>query len=256
MRPSVHLGDDRQRIAGVPYTPHQLGTTLINWLRLGVSPAVGGEWTTWGSLTGGAAPPSSGVRAPAVGAGSNGVPTAVFDGTDVMVWAIGSTNNRTTKIGYWLWLKPTDVTNQQRLLHINAGGTQLQFYINGSRLTCEAYISGGNGRVCNTPVSTLALNTWASAYLQYDSSRGGDDNLRIYVNGTLPTLTYAAIGAGGTLTTLPTVAGNIILGAATNTDTPVQALANGTELGQDLLVFGDNLTADQMAAQQAFDHPT
>ncbi len=69
-------------------------------------------------------------------------------------------------------------------------------------------------------------------------------------------LTYGNLGAGGTLGVLPSPTGNALIGGSTNTDTPVQPLANGSQLGPNLPALTANWNAAQIAAFLAFEAPT
>lgn len=236
---------------------------VSGWIRLAASSQSGGEWTPSivDVLNGGSPIVQTDVdRRAAVGASANSLPTMVFDGTDVHLWPQSPAHSSTAKVGIWLWYRPATVSGIQRLYGVangvaGSGSNRLQFYANGSTLSCEAYITGADGRSATTPSLTLTAGVWHALYVQYDSSRGGDDNLRIYVNGVLPSLVYANVGAGGTLAALPAATGNALVGAGTDSDTPVQAIANGGMLGPNAYAMVDNLTASEQTAFLNFERP-
>lgn len=255
--------DKRKRRGRGGFTPFQL-SKVVSWLRLASSSQSGGEWTP--SIVdvinaGNPVTQTDTDRRTAVGASANGLPTMVFDGSDVHVWPLSnSINNMTTKIGYWWWYKPATVTGTQRQLTVaSTGGASLnkiQTYASGATWRTEIYISGNNGRVGTTPAATLTAGAWHALYLQYDSSRGGDANLVKYINGVAQSLTMVDQGAGGTLTVLQQPTGNMIIGGFNDSDTPTNPIVNLGEWGPNVFIFNDNLTAAEIAAILAFERPT
>jgi hypothetical protein len=241
------------------FSPYQV-SAVSSWLRLDASLESGGEWEEISDVLNGASPVTQGDsdRRSAVGTSANGYPTAVFDGTDVHVWPLTAANNGTTKLGFWIWFKPASVASVQHLVSIvspTASAQKLDIYANNAQVFCECYISGTAGRFGRTG-NVLSAGAWRAIYVQYDSNRGGDANLAIFIGGVSQSLTYGNLGAGGTLTTLPVVTGNALIGGLTNSDTPSQPIANGGEIGPNLFAFSDNLTAAQIAALLLFEAPT
>jgi hypothetical protein len=200
------------------------------------------------------------LRQPTIVTASNGVPVIQFDGTDVLVMpldASGTGNNGTTKIGYVLGFKPSSVSDLQRLITVGvvAGGAnveKLQFYAFNAKLQCEVYMTNTTGRTAATTNNVLQLGVWSHIYLEYDSSRGGDANVRIYHNGVSEALTFTNIGAGATLGTLPTATGNAIVGAFNNAVTPIQPILANGQLMRDIYVTSDNLSTAQLAKLRSY----
>lgn len=248
---------------GVSFNPLNTGK-VSGWLRLAVSQQSGGEWTPSivDVLNAGSPMVQTDTdRRAAVGTSGNGFPTMVFDGTDVHLWPQSPATSSTTKVGIWFWFKPATVASTQMLYEVAAGlggsGTnRLIFYASNAKLQCEAYISNVNGRFGATSSNVLTVGAYTAIYLQYDSSRGGDANLAIFTGGVSQTLTYGNIGAGGTLTTLLAASGNALVGGATDSDTPINPITNGGELGPNIISFNDNLTADEIANMLTFEAPT
>lgn len=238
-----------------------LDPALSAWLSLSASAQSGGEWTSIVDVLN----PSNPVtqtdtdRRSAVGSSANGLPTMVFDGTDVHVWALdAATNNRTDTQGYWLWFMPASVASVQHLVSLvspTATAQKLDVYANNAQVFCECYISGVAGRFGRTG-NVLSAGEWSGVYIQYDSSRGGDANLAIFHNGASQSLTYGNLGAGGTLGALPTVTGSALIGGLTNSDTPSQPIAAGGQLGPNAYAFRSNLTDAQIAQYLSYQRPT
>lgn len=237
---------------------------VSSWLRLAVSSQDSGEWTPSivDVLNANPVTQTDTDRRAAVGASANGFPTAVFDGSDVHVWPLSATiQNQTTKTGFFIWFKPASAASVQHLVAIGSGSggasaLKLVIYANNAQVFAEAYISGGNGRFGRTG-NVLSAGAWTAIYVGYDSLLGGDPNLFMRINGTLQSLTYGNLGAGGTLTTLPSVTGNALIGGSTNDDdTPTQPIAVDGEVGPNLLAFNDTLTAAEELAIRSFEAPT
>ncbi len=245
------------------FSPAQV-SAVSAWLRLADSTQSGGEWTSITDvLNSNPVTQTDADRRTAVGTSVNGLPTMVFDGSDVHVWPLSATtNNRTDTLGFWLWFKPATVASAQRLLNITvttgAAVTfeKLSIYANNRTLVCEVYITNATGRVGTTATKVLTAGAWTSIYVQYDSSRGGDANLAIYTDATARTLNYTNIGAGGTLAALQSPTGNCLIGGLNNVDATIQGITDEGELGPNLFALNANLTAAQITAMHSFEVPT
>ncbi len=250
-----------QQNANGPFNPRQL-SKLSGWLRLAVSAPVSGEWDTVVDVLNAGSPlsTSGGLRKTAVGAAANGLPTMVFDGTDVHLWPVSPAHSATTKVGLWFWYKPATVAGIQYLYAVTNGVAgsstkRLHLRANAAKIDGVAYIDNFNGRAGSTP-NVLVAGSYTAIYLQYDSSRGGDANLAIFIGGAAQTLTYANDGAGGTLGALQAASGSATIGGATDSDTPATPIANNGVIGPNIFAFNDNLTAAEIAAILAFEAPT
>lgn len=264
---ALWLADDNlewdQVAGGAAFDPRDSGK-VSGWLRLAASSQSGGEWTSLTDvLNSNPAVQADADRKCAVGSSANGLPTMVFDATDMYQWPLNATiNNRTDKQGYWLWFQPNGVSGVQRILNATiAAGAAVTFekfslYANNRTLVCEVYLTNANGRAFTTTTNVLTSGTWTSIYLQYDSSRGGDANYALYTDGVLRSNNIINIGAGGTLGALQQPTGHILIGAFNNSDTPTQPITDEGELGPNLFAFNDNLTTGEIAAFQAFEAPS
>lgn len=236
-------------------------TGISGWLRLAVSQQSGGEWTPSIIDVINAGSPmvqTDADRRAAVGS-SNGFPTMVFDGSDVHLWPISPAHNSTTKVGIWIWYKPVDVINTCYLYAAGDAGPvsaqRISLRQSTSRLGVRALITNDVGRDLLTPLLTLIVGAWHAVYMQYDSSRGGDPNVAVFVNGVSQSLSGANIGVGGTLTTLQAATGNAGVGGGSDSDTPTLPIVNGGEVGPNIFAFNDNLTADDIAALMIYERP-
>ncbi len=252
-----------QQNANGPFNPRQL-SSVSGWLRLAVSDQSGGEWTPSivDVLNAGSPMVQTDTdRRAAVGASANGFPTMVFDGSDVHLWPLSPAHSATTKIGIWLWYKPADAVNTCYLYAAGDSGPpvsaqRIALRQSGSRVDARVLITNDNGRALQSPTSVLTAGAWHAIYMQYDSSRGGDANLAIFVNGVSQSLSGSNIGAGGTLTTLQAATGSACIGGGSNSDTPTLPIINTGVIGPNIFAFNDNLTAAQINALLNFEAPT
>lgn len=236
-----------------------LGTGKVSaWLRLAASTISSGEYdAVVDVLNSNPTNQADADRKPAAATAANGLPVMTFDGSDVLVWPITAQNYITTKLGYWLWYKPATVAGQQTLLKPPLSGANVNLYGSGSQIQVEIYMTpGSTGRFANCAALSLTAGAWHSIYMQYDSSRGGDANVVFYVNGVLKAMTYGNLGAGEALGVLPSASGSMTIGGGSNSDTPSAPIANGGQIGPNLYVFNDNLTASEIAALHDFERPT
>ena len=272
MKPRAHYllrEEDDDQVAwemaaasGAPFDPRDSGK-ISAWLRLSVSTINSGEYdTVVDVLNSNPTSQADTDRKPAAATSANGLPVMTFDGSDMLVWPLIAANNSTTKIGWAFWYKPASTSGvvQEMITIFNGSGgasaKKLQLYQFSSQIFGEAYISGSDGRAANTPSSTVASGTWVWVRLDYDSSRGGDDNLRLYINGSLPSITYGNLGVGGTLTTLPAATGNALIGSLIDSDAGSAPLLNGAQIGPNIFTLNANLTAAEETALMNFEKPT
>jgi hypothetical protein len=243
------------------FGPRQV-SALKGWLRLADSTQSGGEWTSIVDVLNPGSPmvQTDVDRRAAVGASANGLPTMVFDATDVHLWPVSPAHSSTTKVGIWLWYKPATIVGTQFLYNVQnavAGSAtrRLAIFQNGATLQFTAYLDNFNGRSGATG-AILSAGVFAAHYFQYDSSRGGDANIAIFSGGVAQSLAYSNDGAGGVLGALQAASGSAVIGGSTDSDTPSNPIANGGQLGPNGYAFDDNLTAQQIANFLAFEAPT
>lgn len=241
------------------FSPVQV-SAVSGWFRLAASTAVTGEWPTVVDVLNPGFPLTSGAI-PAVGTSANGLPTGVWDGSDVWVVTAASPSfSSTTKWGLWFWIKPASFASIQLLLREISGVSgmtldrfELSVLTDGS-IRIETYITNTNGRRGITAASLLTVGTWTAVYLQYDSSRGGDANVAVFTGGVSRSLSMSNLGTGGTLTTLQALTGTPLFGG--NNAAGGSGLLNNTEVGPNIFTFNNNLTATQIANFLAFEVPT
>jgi hypothetical protein len=261
LRSAARRRDRLHKLGG--FYPTQV-SAVSAWLRLAASTAVSSEWPTVVDVLNAGSPLTqpSANRIAAVGAAANGLPTMVFDGTDVHVWPLTAANNGVSKLGFWFWFKPASLASIQVIMAVRTGtggASARKFDLRtgtSGEVAAQVFISGADGRQGITGTGKLVVGTWSAIYMQYDDSRGGDANLRIYVAGVNETLSYSNLGVGGTLTTLPVVTGNGLIGASDNLDAPGGPVLSGGLIGPNIFAFNDNLTAAQITLLMAFEAPT
>jgi len=228
------------------------------WLRLQASTQSAGKWTSVKDvLNVNPAVQADLDRQPAVGSSLNGLPTMVFDGTDVLPWPIAASNYSTDKLGYIFWFKPASVSGAQMLIQVPINGANISFAASGAALQSSIYMTpGATGRSATSVGFSLLPDVWHCIYWRYDSSLGGDANIAYYVDGALLSMSYANLGAGQALGVLPAASGSMLLGAASNSDTPSSPIKAGGQIGPNSLVLNQNMSPDAIAAYMAFEAPT
>lgn len=229
---------------------------IAGWLRLQTSTPVSGEWPTVVDFLNAAAPmaQTDADRYPAVGASANGLPTMVFDATDVLLWPLSPSRTSTTKVGLWVWYKPATVAGIQTIYHDTT--KRLTIYANGSTVDVRAFRDNFNGRIGTSPAATLTAGAWHSIYYPYDFAQTGDDKIKLWVNAVAQSLVYSNDGAGGYGTGLQAASGSACVGAETDSDTPTRPVANLGEIGPNIFALSDNLTQEEINNMHAFEAPT
>lgn len=223
---------------------------LRGWMDLSAASQSGGEWTGFVDVMNNNPGTTNAARRPAAAAANNGLPIATFASNDaVSVPLVSAINNQTTRLGWALWAKVGDLVGFNTLLSISSGtggasAAKLQLFVSSTEaITVDAYIGSGNGRRFTT-TATIPQDTWTFVRLAYNSDGGGDANVSVFINGVLQPGSFSNLGAGGTLTTLPTVTGNLIIGNINNGS--ASAALNGS-IGPDIFFLGEDIpTADEL----------
>ena len=226
-------------------------------LDLSASAQSGGEWTNWVDLLNDNPGVINAARRPAVTASGNGLPTATFATNDcVSVPLVAAINNQVTKCGWAFHLKVGNIAATSTLITIGTGtlgasAQKLRLLILASEaLRADCFISGANGRLfTTTAVLTQNATTWVR--LEYDSSRGGDANIKVFFDTVDQAGSFSDSGAGGTLTTLPVVTGNMLIGNINDDPTPSAPLAG--IVGPRIYCLRENLTLAEDTALMNFD---
>lgn len=253
--------DDRQAwemaAGGVSFNPRDL-SAVTAWLRLQVSSQSGGEWTNWVDVLNSNPGAINSARRPAVAAAANGLPIATFATNDCVSVPLIANNNQTAKMGWAFWVKVGDLASTTALISVanGTGGSsaaKIQLFLSATEQPrIDAYISGTDGRRF-TATSGITQDAWVWCRLRYNKDLGGDANATVFINGSVVGGSYANIGAGGTLTDLPTVTGNLLIGNVN--DGAASSALNGS-IGPNIFFLGDDITAAQEAALMNFERPT
>jgi hypothetical protein len=250
--------------SGTAFSPRQV-SAVSAWLRLAASTAVSGEYAiVVDVLNSNPTAQTDTDRKPAASTAANGLPTMVWDGTDVLTWplqAAGTGNNTRTAWGLFLWIKPTaNVATRQRIFNCTiatVGGNKVNVDIVSGGVETNFYLDGTNGRQM-VIASGITASVWQSLYVAFDGSKSATDALamQLYVNKALLGTTYGNIAGGGAMTTLSNVTGTALMGGSPDSDTPSQPLLNGFEFGPNIFLFNGALTTAQLAALHNFERPT
>jgi hypothetical protein len=200
--------------------------------------------TSWSSILDGNNPTQS-VAARRPTADVNG--HLSFATNDCYPWLLNGQNNFTTKWGLCGWMRqPVSALETLFCIYDGVGGaTARKLYLQTNtarRLVFGAFISGNDGRQMMTPSNSLPVaGTPTFVYFAYDSSLGGDANIKIFIDFVeIGGLVGANLGVGGVLTTLPAPTGFALFGNLANSaggSTPY----NGT-LSKNWYLTSDTLT--------------
>jgi hypothetical protein len=135
---------------------------------------------------------------------------------------------------------------------------------NTATIGIDAFSSGFSGRAYRT-VSTLTVGVWQSVYIVFDNSKTSefdstgsnvDAKLRIAVNGVFQAVSAVDLGAGGAPSALQSATGTGSVGAASDSDTPVAPMLNGSLWGPDTYVGNGSLTQAELNVLHNFELPT
>lgn len=211
---------NRRRTAarqGTGFSPIELGV-VTGWLRLAASSQASSEWTNWVDVLNSNPGAINSARRPAVAAAANGFPLANFQTNDCVAWSIAASNLNRNTVGYFMWASPDALPGSNvTLISISAGtggasGTFLASIFFNTSWFVICYVDGsGNGRTFQV-LNAAAVGVQHCYGIEYDSSVGGDGCLTLSIDGVIQTTLKSNAGAGGTLGTLPSVTGNILIG--------------------------------------------
>ena len=237
---------------------------VTSWLRLSASTPVAGEWATVNDVfspASSAAQPGAN-RKPAVGTSSNGLLTATYDGTDMLVVPCTAQNTATDKWEvHGHWRLPDVTTAIQRLvsMDVSAGCSVNRFRLftnlTNGKLVAQVFINNTDGRQFACPVS-FPPNVHTHVRVSYDKDAATDAlKLQIWINGVLQTLAITNIGAGGALGALLAVTGTWLIGAASNSDAPTSPLLNGSQHGPNIQIASSILTTGEATSLRNIEVP-
>lgn len=254
---SLSLGRAKRRDSPA-FSPEQ-NTKLKAWLRLAASSQSGGEWTNWVDVLNANPGVINAARRPAVGASANGIPLATFATNDCVSVPLIPANNQTTKTSIAMWVRVGNLVGTNTLVTYSvgtAGASARKLFMlldSAERVRVDAYIAGTAGRIFTTTAG-LTQNAFAWVRLNYNSLLGGDANLTARINAAAAAGAYTDAGAGGVLTTLPTVTGNLLIG--NTNDSAVASSPLFGDIAGNIYFFDDDLTAIEEANYMNFDRPT
>lgn len=238
------------------WTPAQQ-SKITAWLRLQDATVVSGDYSSVpDKLNSNPAVQSVSGRRPTQGLAASSVPIATFATNDCLSWPLGTGNNGRDQRGFACWVRLAG-TGSCMIWSISNGtagasAKQTQLICSGGAIGFNNYVTGTAGR--QGAGGTLpAAGTWFFLRTMYDSSQSTEaTKAKVYVNGALQTLSFGNIGAGGTLGTLPSVTGNILIG---NTNDGVASSPLNGDM-KDLFVLNADLTALEEAQLMQFEAPS
>lgn len=237
---------------------------------LEASTPVSGEYSSVVEMRGGSPlVQTSANRKPAASTSANGLPVAVFDGSDMWSYTLESGNNGTAKWFLAFRLNPSQVPATQHTWDaMTVGGSSIQrmqtVLTSTGTFGIDLFSSGFNGRAYRT-VGTLTAGAWVHIYVAFDNSKTAefdtdgatvDSKLRIAFGTTFQTITASDLGTGAAPASLQSATGTGMVGAANDSDTPVAPLQNNTLWGPYTYTGDAGLSDGELAAVVNFKVPT
>lgn len=240
------------------WTP-ALQAKITAWLRLQDATVVSGEYSSVPDKIQTNPAVSNAARRAAQGLAASSVPIATFATNDCLSWPIGTGNNGRDQRGFAFWARQT-TTGSQTLFAIQNGtlgasARQTSLFMSSAQaLDFDNYVSGSNGRAGLSANNSLpAAGNWFWIRTMYDSSQSTEaTKAKLYLNGALLPLTFSNISVGGTLGTLPSVTGNILIG---NINDGTASSPFKGDLGPNLYVLNADLSAAEEAQLMQFEAP-
>lgn len=239
------------------WTPAQQ-SKITAWLRLQDATAVSGDYSSIpDKLNSNPAVQTVAGRRPTQGLAASSVPIATFATNDCLSWPIGTGNNGRDQKGFASWFRIGSAGGGMLWSIYNgtlgASARQMQLIAAAAgSLGLNCFVSGNNGRQ-GAVVSAYTVGSWVWLRTMYDSSQSTEaTKAKIYVNGSLQTLSFSNIASGGTLGTLPSVTGNMLIG--NQNDGTASSALNG-DLGPNFFVLNADLTAAEEAQLMQFEAP-
>lgn len=183
--------------------------------------------------------------------------------SDTVVLPLAAENNATATWGMAMWIRCTTTSGGGTIFVINtqAGGGSV------ARVTCS-YTSGvstsnvqinvnaTDGTTARRGITTNApilQGVWQFLYWDFHGAGSTDaEKARIYINGGLQTLTFAANPTEAAMpTSMLAATGNAWMFGTTAGGTPLRG-----QIGPDVWFFDTRLSAHQQAQYQDYDIPT
>jgi len=202
---------DRRRnlvLGGAGFSPSQVGAS--HWL---LNSTESGDVTQWNSQFDSAHGTANAARAPTglTGAGLD------FDTNDCVNLPIQASTFNTTYLGYYFWCKPDAVATSQTLISISigTGGASARVMVlmfSSAALICDVFVSGTAGRRA-TVTSQAAAGVSRLWGFEYNNDKVGEGNkLTLTRDGAVLSPSFSDVGVGGTLGSLVSATGDILIG--------------------------------------------
>ena len=192
------------------------GGPLSAWLRVVNATLVSGDVSSLpDALNANPAVQAVAGSRPTVENSANGLPCMRFAGTDNLSWPLAASNDSVNQWGIGLWLKPDAVITTQMIwfpCRAAASVDRFQLYLNVTRVEAQVYISNGVGRFGQTALSLITTGQ-QFVTVEYDKDGATEaEKLVVTVAGIARSLSFANLGAGGTIGALTNPTGNGIIG--------------------------------------------
>jgi len=255
--------------SGGSFDPRQV-SAIKRWYRLAASTPVSGEYQTIVDVFGGTAlTQTSSNRKPAASTAANGLPIAMWDGSDMALMTLdasGTGNNSDTTWEIDVWWNIVNIAGAaQRILACDtAAGASLNRLRIGTlaagSLSVDVFVTNADGRNFTTAITNgihhLRIAYNSAGTQDSTASPAATDKMRVWIDGVASGLTAVNIGAGGALGSLRSATGTAIFGAANDADAPVSPQLNTAWQGPNLTIADAILSDTEAANLRLFEVPT
>lgn len=165
-------------------------------------------------------------RKPATGT-SNNFPIATFDASgDVMIWPLNAAhNNGAQRVGFFFWVRPTDVASTQTVLSIGlgAGGAsaaKILVELVNATIRVRVNVDASNVRQAVTG-NVLTAGAWHGITIEYDGTKSTEaTRCVVTLAGRVQTLSFSdsSGSTSGMPTNLVVPSGNALVGGFADAD--------------------------------------
>lgn len=207
---------------------------------------------------GSSVPTSQASQAPLLATSQNGKRILTCT-SDCVVLPLAAENNATGAWALIMWYRPTTLTGTSAIFTVNTqsgGGSvaRVSCHLSAANILFQIFTGDGStGRRGITTNSPIMLNEWNGLAWVFDGAGAADaDKAKIYVNGGLQTLTFAA---NPTASEMPTemldATGNAWLFGTSGGGSPLRG-----NVGPDIWLFGHAPSPALIAQYLDYDIPT
>lgn len=210
-------------------------SNITGWLRNLAAPGALDEWANVLSPSVPAVQTVAG-RQPVTEAGGS----VLFDGGDVLSWPlIAGMNKNTVTLGFAAWFEPAATATNQCLIaiHTGTGGASVTTWLMQSQSTNYRLDVKNNGLLGRrgAAVGVVSAGTPVFVTAEFNGNMPTEATRHVVTtNGVVRSLSFSAISAGTSGTSLNDPTGNILIGGAADADVGNEPITVGGRVGKNI----------------------